>query len=155
MQQQEWNTTKVLSPNKYVATLNNNRHLPGTTIVPLGKIQYHRLHRGVKLSARILEVQVEMEVVVVVVDGVAAAVVVEDQVVAGNIEATIGENNMYQNTKTKLITIVILFITLLHYFIISMVLWSIFVLENCFFKNFTSFFFTYDRIYFLNIFVFF
>ena len=148
MQQQEWNTTKVLLPNKYVATLNNNRHLPGTTIVPLGKIQYHRLHRGVKLSARILEVQVEMEVVVVVVDGVAAAVVVADQVVAG-------ENNMYQNTKTKLITIVILFITLLHYFIISMVLWSIFVLENCFFKNFTSFFFTYDRIYFLNIFVFF
>ena len=149
MQQQEWNTTKVLLPNKYVATLNNNRHLPGTTIVPLGKIQYHRLHRGVKLSARILEVQVEMEVVVVVVDGVAAAVVVADQVGAGR------ENNMYQNTKTKLITIVILFITLLHYFIISMVLWSIFVLENCFFKNFTSFFFTYDRIYFLNIFVFF
>ena len=144
----------MLLPNKYVATL-NNRHLPGTTIVPLGKIQYHRLHRGVKLSARILEVQVEMEVVVVVVDGVAAVVVVADQVAAGNIEATIGENNMYQNTKTKLITIVILFITLLHYFIISMVLWSIFVLENCFFKNFTSFFFTYDRIYFLNIFVFF
>ena len=74
----------MLSPNKYVATLNNNRHLPGTTIVPLGKIQYHRLHRGVKLSARILEVQVEMEVVVVVVvDGVAAAVVVVDQVAAG------------------------------------------------------------------------
>ena len=85
MQQQEWNTTMVLSPNKYVATLNNNRHLPGTTIVPLGKIQYHRLHRGVKLSARILEVQVEMEVVVVVVDGVAAAVVVADQVVAGRL----------------------------------------------------------------------
>ena len=84
MQQQEWNTTKVLSPNKYVATL-NNRHLPGTTIVPLGKIQYHRLHRGVKLSARILEVQVEMEVVVVVVDGVAAVVVVVDQVAAGRI----------------------------------------------------------------------